>query len=232
MAHSVSRSTLVRAGQGSLVIELMKNAKVFGIGLSRTGTTSLSVALETLGYRVAHFTCDPDTQAEISNYPPAATEIRLSVLKTYDAITDTPVCLVYKALDRSHPECKFILTVREKQPWLRSCDRYWKGGLLRDMETAPDRSYIDFSNFVNSRIYGSEHFDCQLFSRAYDKYVDDVIGYFTCRNRALLVLDICGGEGWQHLCDFLNTQVPEIPFPSENGGILSTYQTAQPSCAD
>ena len=192
-------------------------AKVFGIGLSRTGTTSLTAALEILGYHSAHFPCDPTTQREIYTYRENRKDLRLTILDTYEAITDTPVCCVYEALDRSYPSSKFILTVRNKSEWLHSCERYWNEGLPSDIQTVPDQSYVTFINFVNAWVYGAEEFDAARFSGAYDRYMDDAIKYFTHRNTALLVLDICAGETWDQLCPFLNVRIPDLPFPSEHG---------------
>ena len=41
----------------------MGDPKVLGIGLSRTGTRSLTFALNQLGIRVEHFPCDPAISA-------------------------------------------------------------------------------------------------------------------------------------------------------------------------
>ena len=208
-------------GQLNPVERVIQNEKIFGIGLSRTGTTSLACALGLLGYKAAHFPCDPVTQREISRYCVDAKNFNLSILETYDAITDTPVCVVYQALDRLYPNSKFILTVRDKRNWLRSCERYWAAGLPEDLRTVPETSYVNFINLVNSCIYESEVFNTELFSRAYNTYVDGVIRHFTGRNDVLLVLDICAGEGWAQLCPFLNRCVPDLPFPRLKGSFLS-----------
>ena len=67
-------------------------AKTFGIGLSRTGTTSLTLALEALGLSVAHF---PTTMKQIEEH---------------DAATDTPVAASFQSLDSRFPGSKFIYT--------------------------------------------------------------------------------------------------------------------------
>ena len=46
----------------------MTSAKIFGIGLSKTGTSSLSEALEILGYSTVHF---PRSLSEIAYYDAA-----------------------------------------------------------------------------------------------------------------------------------------------------------------
>jgi hypothetical protein len=66
--------------------------KVFGIGLSKTGTTSLSAALAILGYRSKHFPKDED-------------------FARYDAFSDITVAMKFKTLDRFFPGSQFIYTV-------------------------------------------------------------------------------------------------------------------------
>src|SRR5205085_2716068 len=92
--------------------------KIFGIGLSRTGTTSLTQALELLGYRTVHGPADHVTQLEFYEFFATGSQgVHLSVLKEHDALTDAPVCCLYRALDKAYPGSKFILTIREKQSW-------------------------------------------------------------------------------------------------------------------
>jgi Sulfotransferase domain/UDP-glucoronosyl and UDP-glucosyl transferase len=86
--------------------------KVFGIGLSRTGTSSLTQALNILGYKAIHFPHDNVTRAELYRFFASGSgRLSLSLLQEADAITDTPACCVYKALDQGYPGSKFILTV-------------------------------------------------------------------------------------------------------------------------
>ena len=50
----------------------MKPTKVFGIGLSKTGTTSLTSALGGLGYRAIHYPPLPDLRRTLADYDAAA----------------------------------------------------------------------------------------------------------------------------------------------------------------
>ncbi|NEQ26956.1 MAG: hypothetical protein F6K28_49635, partial [Microcoleus sp. SIO2G3] len=43
--------------------------------------------------------------------------------------------------------------------------------------------------------------------------IENVVEYFKDRPDSLLVLDICGGEGWEELCTFLGTPAIDQPFP-------------------
>ena len=187
--------------------------KIFAVGLSRTGTSSLNEALRLLGHRAVHFPDDDVTQTEITSFlarrPP---ELRLSLLTRVDALTDTPVSVTYQALDRAYPGSRFILTVRDKRSWLASCDKYWRGPLLGHLE-GPTAAYI---GCINAAVYGVEHYDESRFSSTYDAHVSGVLDYFRARPDDLLVMNICAGDGWEPLCKFLATALPLATFPRLN----------------
>src|SRR5262249_9811138 len=97
------------AGRRDQIIVTTANPmKIFGIGLSRTGTTSLTYAFAELGLRAHHF---PRTRAFIDEA---------------DAATDTPVAAWYKELDVLYPGSKFIVTPRSIPDWLDSCEVLWR----------------------------------------------------------------------------------------------------------
>jgi len=189
--------------------------KIFGIGLSRTGSSSLAEALTILGYRAVHFPADPATQSEYFQFftDPSDT-LRLSVLDRYDAVTDTPLGCVYRQLDRAYPGSKFILTVRDKESWLRSCELWWHRSVVPFMEH--DQRVGPFMELAGKVTYGSAYFDAALFSRAFDAHMIGVLSYFSGRDQDLLVLNICDGGGWDELAPFLGEPVPRVPFPHLN----------------
>lgn len=180
--------------------------KIFGIGLSRTGTASLSAACEILGLRSKH-------------YPPIVYRfnrnwgLKHRDLQAYDAFSDISVIPIYKQLDRRFPGSKFILTVREKESWLTSCGKF--GRFKGDFKASPKILAI------RRAVYGCEAFDRDLFSDAYDRHYRDVRAYFGDRCKDLLVLDICAEPSWDALCGFLGMTVPAVPFPHANRGAVS-----------
>lgn len=187
--------------------------KVFGIGLSRTGTTSLTDALNLLGVRTMHYPHDDQTFAELArgNY-------RLSVLSEYQGVTDTPVAPFYAQLDRAWPGSKFILTVRAKTQWLQSAEAHWS--LLKQHgKMADDQRFQAFADFISACVYGTIYFSAERFSYVYDVHVQNVRAYFADRPEDLLVLDITSGEGWGKLCAFLGLPVPDQDFPYVNRDI-------------
>jgi hypothetical protein len=196
----------------------MRN-KIFGIGLSRTGTTSLTLALQILGYKAIHFPADEQTQSELYLFFASKREtVRLSILEQHDAITDTPACCLYQALDKCYPQSKFILTVRNKEAWLKSCERFWQKELIPFLHRDPYISYLGYIRYIHNKIYGIQNYDQEVFANVYDTYTAEVMRYFQSREEDLLILDICGSEGWEKLSPFLGLAIPSLAFPFENRG--------------
>jgi hypothetical protein len=169
--------------------------KIFGIGLERTGTTSLAAAMRVLGFTTRHF---PRSTNEIDEA---------------DFSNDITVSCRFRELDAAYPGSKFILTVREIEAWLDSCER-WYGFLL-------ENRVMDFTGMAAALyLYGIEVFDREIWREGYISHRIAVLAYFARRPDDLLVLDICGGQGWERLLPFLAPVMPEFPreniFPREN----------------
>ncbi|HVR98764.1 MAG TPA: sulfotransferase [Thermoanaerobaculia bacterium] len=182
--------------------------KVFGLGLSKTGTSSLAEALDRLGIRTIHYPCDESTFECLRNG-----RYRLPVLEEYQGAVDIPVAPFYAQLDAEYPGSRFVLTVREPEAWLRSVELHWE--LMMDWwHRYPD--FKRFQEFISARVYGSAGFSRERFLHAYETHRRNVERYFRGRPHDLLVIDICGGEGWEKLCPFLGVEVPAAPFPHAN----------------
>jgi hypothetical protein len=163
--------------------------KIFGIGLSRTGAQTLTDSLVMLGYRSHFVLIDDDLDA---------------LLAKYDAFTHFPLVEQYADLDRRFPGSKFILTVREREDWLKS---------IEYRLSLPAANASAASLALLRRVYGSETFDRELYSSAYDRYCEGVKEHFQGREDSLLILDLCGGEGFEKICPFLGQDVPPDSFP-------------------
>ena len=182
--------------------------KIFGIGLSRTGTKSLTRALNALGYVMVHYPTDPQTYMELSGGDYAVT-----LLDHIDGLTDITVAPFYAQLDQLFPDSKFILTVRDKASWLRSLDRHWEGKPIYD--NIPDQAdVIRMKQFLRAAVYGTFCFNPERLSYVYDLHYRQVLDYFKDRPDKLLVMNVTEGDGWEELCTFLGRPTPQIPFPN------------------
>jgi len=208
--------------------------KIFGIGLGHTGTTSLNSALNILGIKSYHCPLDMTTYKEISGG-----KYELTVLKHYQAITDVTTVPIYPQLDTVYPGSKFILTIREKQAWLKSMKRVnkmwlmylhknrWQKFWIRFNEERPlkgrrlalksawNRVQTDQCLELNRLLtYGGLAFqDERRLAYVYDQHYKGVLAYFKDRQQDLLVMNICEGEEWAKLCPFLNKDIPNQTFP-------------------
>lgn len=184
--------------------------KVFGVGLNKTGTTSLEAALNLLGIKTIHYPFKQAIYDELTggNY-------RLSIMETYQAAVDTSVAPFYPQLDREYPGSKFILTRRDPESWLRSIEAHWP--VMRQW-CRREPQFGRFTDFISAVVYGSIEFHRDRFLYAYQTHERNVLEYFRDRPDDLAILDVCSGDGWEPLCGFLGVEIPEVPFPHSNRG--------------
>jgi hypothetical protein len=175
--------------------------KLFGLGLSKTGTSSLARALSYLGYRTVHNPTDHQTMLALLRG-----DLRCSALQENDAVCDIMFTRHFRALDRVYPESKFILTERDRARWHSSCAAHWAS--RRIVSTSLwNEELVDF------QVYGTAIYDRSLFDDAYDSHYRAVLEYFEHQPGRLLRLNICAGDGWSPLCEYLGIPAPRIPFP-------------------
>jgi Sulfotransferase domain len=191
---------------------LKGHQKVFGLGLSKTGTASLGEALNMLGINSIHWPHDQKTYDDLRNG-----NYRLSILQEYQGIVDIPVAPYYAQLDRIYPGSKFILTVRDKDSWIRSAEVHWRLKMETSDGKSPEKDLeLEFAEFISACVYGTIKFNRDRFLHVYDTHLRNVCDYFENRPKDFLIMDICGGDGWEKLCHFLGYSVPKTRFPHAN----------------
>lgn len=196
--------------------------KIFNIGLPRTGTTSLNAAVNMLGFKSIHNPKKFRKQAMEGQYRFDDDDWR--------ALTNFGEHF-YPQLDQAYPNSKFILTVRDEMDWLRSWEqqigastgdevptrrawtrplRLWERKIRRIFE-------YDFRiTHMHARIdiFGTYKFHAERCLYVYRLHQKNALEYFKGRAHDLLLMDICGGDGWETLCPFLEIdEIPEEPFP-------------------
>jgi len=169
--------------------------KIFGIGLPKTGTSSLNESLKILGFRSRH---NPlDLRALSYNYG-----VYQYARDDWDALTNFGEHF-YPQLDRNYPQSKFILTIRDKDAWLSSAGKWFS----RPQENPP----IDDKCCLET--FGCVRFQYERFSYVYDLHRKNAEGYFRNRPGDLLILDCSRSDAWRKLCEHLGQPVPDRPFP-------------------
>jgi tetratricopeptide (TPR) repeat protein len=185
--------------------------KIFGIGLTKTGTTTLASALTVLGWTTLDWR-NPLTFELMSK----------DDLHLFDAFTDTPVCLDFEAYYYMFPNSKFIYTTRSVAAWLTSIERQWKlhFGLsgfaaIKEATELPDTLPLHGITFRN--LYRTLYFNHADFPEAYRAHDRRVRRFFADKPKErFLEFDVFRGDGWSELCAFIGCDIPGVPFPWEN----------------
>jgi hypothetical protein len=184
--------------------------KIFGIGLSRTGTTSLTAALSRLGYLSSHF--ENEFSMELLDADDAI---------IFEAMTDTPVCAQFELLYHRFENAKFIWTKLPYDRWVDSFNRH----CLRTFGTNNFSVIREIPRRFQRRPYMVElekldwtlYFCYKSLEEAYAAYRNRVESFFHNKPKdKLLVLEAGDGQEWSKLCDFLSCDAPKEPYPWEN----------------
>lgn len=168
---------------------------IFGIGLGRTGTTSLTEAIGILGYKTR-------------KYLPLRL---LGNIKKYDFVGDMPIQILYRYLDRTFPKSKFILTIRDITSWLESIENFWR-------KNPSAAGYPENIDLYRNMLYRTTVYDKELLKKSFYRHHKNVFRHFY-RNKNFLMMDIISGDAWEILCPFLNKSIPDEPFPHLNASL-------------
>lgn len=107
---------------------MIKN-RVFVLGDSRTGTSTLGAFLKALGYNSIHYFVKEANQISPDhlNHEKNWENLKFFIDNApYEAFSDYPTRLFYEELDSNYPDAKFILTTRKDvKSWKNSMDKYF-----------------------------------------------------------------------------------------------------------
>jgi len=196
--------------------------KVFGAGFGRTGTMSLKFALEKLRigpcYHMREVVSRPShiklwydiSRGEHPNWN--------RLFSGFNSAVDFPVCLFYKQLINIFPEAKFILTLRDFDTWYISTANtiYKVPSILPDWferVVYPIRMFIIMQvNLIWVGLFKNNFSDRDSTKLVYYEHIESVKKIIPADK--LLIYNV--KEGWEPLCEFLDVDVPDIPFPKVN----------------
>lgn len=163
--------------------------KILCAGMNRTGTSSLHCALQQLGYRSIH--CAPHL-IDFWNPPDS-----WSMLGHYEAVSDLPFWFFWEEIYREHG-CKVVLTERNPADWFDSMLRH---SLAQPHHDTP--SYMV--------LYGAGYPHRDRWTARFQAHNARVRRQVAPAD--LLRMNICAGDGWEKLCEFLEHPIPDEPFP-------------------
>jgi len=186
--------------------------KIFIIGLPRTATTSVCLAMLEQGFKTAH---NAYTQAAFSQA---------------QVLADTPIFCDYQKLDKHFPNSKFIYLTRSPERWLPSIKQ-----LLQRMMVNLQRSDGGFNphlkrcyNEVFSPLTEENLNSDEFLQSCYTRHEQGIVDYFKDRLQDLLTIDVSDENSYLKMLAFLNidkSNAREGGFKQINlGGKVKAWQ--------
>lgn len=192
----------------------LKDVKVFALGLSRTGTSSITVAFHALGFRAYH------ALPRLLRWDRASGDL-LGLDKAwgdaYDGQTDVHPCLVFQELAEAYPgnQSVFILNRRDPKKWAKSMVKFAReiGPTFQAMQDLYDMNLplvgVRPVNRLFKEIYGKDwrEYNEEAWEQVYRDYESRVREYFQGDPR-FHEIDITAGASWEELATILGVEKP------------------------
>jgi hypothetical protein len=193
--------------------------EIIGAGFGRTGTNSLRLALETLGFGPCHhmheLSLHPEQVPLWAALADGAAPDWEAVFAGYRSQVDWPGARYWRELAEAFPDARVILSLRPAADWYRSFAATIgpevlgppSGPMFADAERRR----------MQRRVIAEQTFDGRPLDRdhaiaVYERHAAEV--RCAIAPGRLLVFDV--REGWGPLAAFLGVPVPDTPFPRTN----------------
>ncbi len=191
--------------------------KVIGAGVGRTGTYSLKLAINQLGFGPCHH------MEEVLHNMPAQVPLWLAasdgspdwraIYDGYGSAVDWPTARFFRELNEAYPDAKFVLTVRSPESWAASYSH-----TIQKLVAERAQTPVEVHEWLEMvyKVISQTGFPDGL-------TLDQLMAAFVAHNEAvkaaipadrLLIFEV--KQGWQPLCDFLGVPVPDEAFPRTN----------------
>ena len=193
--------------------------EVLGAGFGRTGTHSLQLALNTLGfgpcYHMFKVAKNPGHNEIWLEAMAGKTVDWKELFKAYHSAVDWPAANFVPQLLDVFPDVKIILTIRDPEDWYQSISKTVFPALeieekLQSILKSSQQNMV--SQLILNSVFSGKYKDKEYVLEVYNEHLKKVEEWVPAGS--LLKYKIT--EGWQPLCGFLGTPVPDQPFPSSN----------------
>ncbi len=193
--------------------------EIIGAGYGRTGTMSLKLALEQLGFVKCYHMQEVFMHPE--HIPMWAAAHRgeavdwAQLYEGYRASVDWPSCNLWQEHAALYPNAKIILSTRDPDSWYTSVMNtiYRSSTMARDSKDPTARQFGEWACDITwRRLFDDRMEDRGHAIDVYNKHVEHVKA--TAPKDRLLVFE--AAQGWEPLCRFLRVGVPDEPYPRVN----------------
>jgi hypothetical protein len=193
--------------------------EIIGPGFGRTGTNSLKLALEHLGFGPCHHMFEVrDNPGLLPDWEAAARGEAVDwdkVFRGYRSQVDWPGARYWRELAQHFPNAKVILSVRDPDAWFDSVQATI-APFISARGTHPSPHVNAIAEMANqaivAQVFGNRMSEREHATRVFREHIAEVKSEIPAHR--LLTFDL--RDGWEPLCDFLEVEVPGIPFPRTN----------------
>lgn len=188
---------------------------IIGAGLGRTGTFSLKLALEQLGFGPCYHMFEVVRAPERAQHWIDAAEGRPTdwgtVFAGFRATVDWPGCDYWRELVHAYPNAKVILSTRDPESWYRSTQNTIFNQTNKDrVETSPHM--LRMVHAIADRNFGGSLSDHDRLTAAFNAHNAAVQAAIPASRLLVYRAD----QGWEPLCRFLGVPIPSEPYPVAN----------------
>ena len=183
---------------------------VIGAGFGRTGTMSLKLALDRLGFGPCYHMTEVFKNPKASGYWEAAADGKAvdweEVFAGYGSTVDWPSATFYKQLADAYPDARVILTDRDPEAWFASTQATIFSRHFRDDTDDPWQRMV---LKVIGDLFDRRMTDRDKLIEVYKRHNDEVRRTIAPER----LLDYQVSQGWGPLCAALGVPVLDTAFP-------------------
>ncbi|MGB3533184.1 MAG: sulfotransferase [Microcoleaceae cyanobacterium] len=196
--------------------------KIFGIGLSHTGTNLLNEVLNQLGYTSVHL-INPITSNVLDSKD----------FLYFDAFTDISVSFRFEELFFAFPNAQFIYIERDLNHWVKSISQYYtklygfstpkgmRNWLTQSQSNSFKKRRLDYDTTYRHAVANlyAHHLNWKSAYRSFDKRVKQ---FFDDKPKdKLLKINLVEENNWENICHFLELPIPSYPFPGQRSSTVN-----------
>lgn len=187
--------------------------KIIGAGLGRTGTLSLKLALEQLGFGPCYHMVELMMHAEAAPLWIKAADGQPdweAIFAGYGSTVDYPAANFWRQIAAFYPDAKVLLSVRDPGQWFESTQAtIFSPASLERLSASPMATFFRKTTLT---AFGDHIHDREFMIMEFNRHNAEVRG--SVPPDRLLVYE--ASQGWEPLCRFLDVPVPSTPFPRRN----------------
>jgi len=185
---------------------------VIGAGFGRTGTLSLKLALEQLGFGPCYHMLEVFKNPQAAGWWEAAADGAPTdweqIFQGYQATVDWPAATFWRELAEAYPQAKVILSLRDPEAWFAST----QATIFKARYDDDSQPFVRMVMKVIGDLFDRRMQDKDHVIEVYNRHNETVRRALPPER--LLVYE--AAQGWAPLCAFLGVPVPDTPMPKAN----------------